>query len=140
MPVNPDAVGLTSEPTERAWSSKDSLLYALGVGAGMDDPTGAELEFTTENSIGVTQSALPTMAVVLPSGGPDMSKLGRVDMTQLLHGDQTITLHREIPVEGCIRSTSNARRNPRRLVGVVSAALMAAMCVESTEGLPAGGG
>lgn len=106
MPVNPDAVGLTGEPTERAWSSKDCLLYALGVGAGMDDPTGAELELTTENSIGVTQRALPTMAVVLPSGGPDMSTLGQVDLTKLLHGDQTITLHREIPVEGRIRSTS----------------------------------
>ena len=29
---------------------------------------------------------------------------------------------------GCIRSTSNARRNPRRLVGVVSAGLLEAMC------------
>jgi acyl dehydratase len=106
VPVNPDAVGLTSEPRERVWNSKDCLLYALGVGAGMDDPTGAELEFTTENSIGVTQRALPTMAVVLPAGGLDVSSLGPVDLAQMLHGDQTITLHREIPVEGRLRSTS----------------------------------
>jgi len=105
MPVNPDAVGLTSEPRERVWTSKDCLLYALGVGAGMDDPTGAELEFTTENSIGVTQRVLPTMAVVLPAGGLDVSSLGQVDLTKMLHGDQSITLHREIPVEGRLRST-----------------------------------
>ena len=34
MPLNPDAVGTTSEPAERSWTSKDALLYALGVGAG----------------------------------------------------------------------------------------------------------
>ena len=50
MPINTDALGTTSEPRKRSWTSKDALLYALGVGAGMDDPTGAELEFTTENS------------------------------------------------------------------------------------------
>ena len=34
MPINPDAVGATSEPVEHSWASKDALLYALGVGAG----------------------------------------------------------------------------------------------------------
>ena len=52
MPLNPDAVGTVSEAAEATWSSKDSLLYALGVGAGQTDPTGFELEFTTENSEG----------------------------------------------------------------------------------------
>ncbi len=45
MPVNPDAVGEKGSPTRRAWKSKDALLYALGVGAGVD-----ELAFTTENT------------------------------------------------------------------------------------------
>ena len=52
MGLNPDAVGTTSEPVERSWDSKDALLYALGVGAGALDPTGFELDFTTENSEG----------------------------------------------------------------------------------------
>ena len=60
MPINPDAVGYTSEPSEASWNSKDCLLYALGVGAGVSDPTGFELEFTTENSQDVTQRVLPT--------------------------------------------------------------------------------
>ena len=38
MPINPDAVGDTSEPVERSWTSKDALLYAVGVGAGYPDP------------------------------------------------------------------------------------------------------
>ena len=60
MPINPEAVGTTSEPAVTSWTSKDSLLYALGVGAGVND-----LAFTTENSMNVTQRALPTMVVTL---------------------------------------------------------------------------
>ena len=59
MPINPDAVGSVGEPTEISWTSKQSLIYALGIGAGVADPTGFELEFTTENSEGVTQRAFP---------------------------------------------------------------------------------
>ena len=40
MPLNPEAVGMVTEPSEAKWTSKDSLLYALGVGAGATDPTG----------------------------------------------------------------------------------------------------
>src|SRR5690606_6441747 len=65
MPINPDAVGATGAPTDISWDSDVSLLYALSVGAGAPDPTGFELEFTTENSTGITQKALPTMCVVL---------------------------------------------------------------------------
>ena len=46
MPINPDAAGSVGQPAEFSWTSKDSLLYALGVGAGTSNPTGFELEFT----------------------------------------------------------------------------------------------
>ena len=36
MPIKTDAAGATSEPAERSWTSKDCLLYALGVGAVVD--------------------------------------------------------------------------------------------------------
>ena len=65
MPLNPDAVGAQGDPVEIAWTSTDSLLYALSVGAGVADPTGAELEFTTENSHEIEQRSLPTQCVVL---------------------------------------------------------------------------
>ncbi|SVA83052.1 uncharacterized protein METZ01_LOCUS135906, partial [marine metagenome] len=58
MPINPDAAGSVGPSAEFSWTSKDSLLYAMGVGAGVSDPTGFELEFTTENSNDVTQRAL----------------------------------------------------------------------------------
>jgi acyl dehydratase len=105
MAIKPDAVGTESEPRERSWDSKDCLLYALGVGAGMDDPTGAELEFTTENTKGVDQRVLPSMAVVLQAGGLDIGALGTPDLTKMLHGSQGFTLHREIPTQGRLRTT-----------------------------------
>ena len=106
MPINPDAVGSTSEPTERSWTSKDALLYAVGVGAGATDPTGFELEFTTENSNGVDQKVLPTFAVIIGMGGGAMRNVGSFNPAMLVHGEQAIEMHRPIPVEGTVRVTS----------------------------------
>jgi acyl dehydratase len=104
MPLNPDAVGTETEPAEARWTSKDSLLYALGVGAGATDPTGFELEFTTENSDGIEQKALPTMPVVISAAGGGgrnpMDAIGTFDYAMLVHGEQAITLHQPVPVEG----------------------------------------
>jgi acyl dehydratase len=96
MPLNPDAVGATSQPARRAWTSKDALLYAVGVGAGVD-----ELAYTTENTKGVPQQVLPTMAVVLGAVGPGAyDAVGEINWTMLVHGEQAVELHGPIPVEG----------------------------------------
>ena len=100
MPINPDAVGYSSEPRESSWTSKDCLLYALGVGAGVIDPTGFELEFTTENSNGVTQKVLPTFPVVVPGGAGAFSKIGEFNPAMLVHGEQSVELYGSLPVEG----------------------------------------
>jgi acyl dehydratase len=98
-------VGKQRGPWTRSWTSDDTLLYALGVGAGQDDPT-AELAFTTENTAGVTQRALPTYAIVLAQfGGPQLGLTG-IDFTQLLHAEQSLTVHRPLPVAGSVELTS----------------------------------
>lgn len=102
MPLNPDAVGSKSEPGEKSWDSKDAILYALGVGCGVDD-----LPFTTENTKGVEQQVLPTMGVVLGVGGRGAwDALGEINWTMLVHGEQAIELHKPIPVEGTARSVT----------------------------------
>jgi acyl dehydratase len=100
MPINPDAVGSRGEPSESSWKSKDALLYAVGVGAGTD-----ELAFTTENTTDTPQRVLPTMAVVLGTGGfGAMANIGTFNPAMLVHGEQSIELFSEIPSEGAVSS------------------------------------
>ncbi len=103
MPINPDATGSVGQPAEFSWTSKDSLLYAMGVGAGVSDPTGFELEFTTENSNDVTQRALPTQVVVM--GGGSTPGFGDFNPVHLLHAEQAITLHQPVPAAGTAVAT-----------------------------------
>ncbi len=128
MPLDPTAVGAESAPKTSSWNSKDALLYALGVGAGMGDPTGFELEFTTENTKDVEQKALPTMCVVLGGGmgGPDspMAKIGTYNPALLVHGEQGITLHKPLPVEATISSVS-------RVTGIYDKGKAALVVLES---------
>jgi acyl dehydratase len=105
MGLNLNAVGAASEPAERSWHSKDTLLYALGVGAGALDPTGFELEFTTENSDGVAQRALPTFTTIVGQGA-GRADLGDFDPAMLVHGEQSIRLHGELPVAGTVSTTT----------------------------------
>ena len=101
MPMNLDAVGQQWEPAEIRWTSKDVLLYALGVGAGAGDPR-AELAFTTENSHATTHRVLPTFAVLLGTarGGPALGDFGRA---QMLHAQQTVRVIRPLPADGRAR-------------------------------------
>ena len=102
MPLNPDAVGSTSDPIEVSWTSKDALLYAVGIGAGHE-----ELAFTTENTSEVDQQVFPTFAVVIGWGrGSAMGNIGTFNPALLVHGQQAVTLHRPIPVEGTATLTS----------------------------------
>ena len=106
MPINPEAVGTKSEPHEASWTSKDCLLYALGVGAGVIDPTGFELEFTTENSQDIEQRVLPTFPVVVRGGAGAYASLGSFNPAMLVHGEQSVRLHAPLPVEGTVSSVT----------------------------------
>ena len=127
MPMNLDAVGAESQPGETSWTSKDALLYALGVGAGQTDPTGFELEFTTENSQNIEQRVLPTMPVVIAmGGGPGMPSWGDFDFRMLLHGEQGVTLHGPIPPDGAVSTVS-------KLVGIYDKGKAAVVRLENTS-------
>ncbi|WP_199434635.1 MaoC/PaaZ C-terminal domain-containing protein [Qaidamihabitans albus] len=104
MALNHDVIGVESEPFERSWTSRDTLLYALGVGAGLGDPA-RELAFTTENTAGVAQRVLPTFAV-LAAQAPRGRAIGDFDPALLVHAEQAFDLHTPLPVEGRVRVTS----------------------------------
>jgi len=127
MPIDPSAVGAVSGPSEGFWTSKDCLLYALGVGAGTDD-----LTFTTENSAGVTQEVLPTFACVASapertrsSGENGFRKVGSFNPAMLVHGEQGITLHRPLPTDAEFTSTG-------KITGIYDKGSGAVIASEST--------
>lgn len=99
MPLNPDAVGAKGQPSTRTWTSKDALLYAVGVGAGTE-----ELPFTTENTKDTPQRVLPTFAVIIGGGGTPFDKIGSFNPALMVHGEQGIELLDEIPPDGEIES------------------------------------
>ncbi|AEA25126.1 MaoC/PaaZ C-terminal domain-containing protein [Pseudonocardia benzenivorans] len=128
MPIDPGAVGREGEPRSRSWDSKDALLYAVGVGAGLGDPT-RELEFTTENSDGVEQRVLPTFAVLLSQAPPP--SFGEFDRAMLVHAEQHLVLHRPVPVEGTVTARA-------RVVGVHDKGSGALVTIEATAVLDGG--
>ncbi|ETZ44609.1 metal-binding domain of MaoC dehydratase family protein [Mycobacterium avium MAV_120809_2495] len=95
MAIDPSAVGATTEPMLFEWTDRDTLLYALGVGAGVDD-----LAFTTENSHGIDQQVLPTYAVICCPAFGAAGLVGKFNWAMLLHGSQSIRLHAPLPPAG----------------------------------------
>jgi acyl dehydratase len=127
MPINPEAVGTRSEPVEASWTSKDALLYAVGIGAGT-----SELAYTTENTNGVEQQVFPTFAVVIGWGRASaFGKIGTFNPALLVHGQQAVTLHRPIPVEGTVMLISE-------VVGVYDKGKAAVVATETKAALPGG--
>jgi acyl dehydratase len=124
MTLDPSAVGASGGPVERSWTSKDCLLYALGVGAGLD-----ELDFATEKN----QKVLPTIAVVLaPRAAVPLDKIGPFNPAMLVHGEQAIELARPLPPEGTLRATG-------KIVGLYDKG-KSAVVVSETEALDAATG
>jgi len=87
--------------TAQVLTSRDTILYALGVGAGIAAASDAGcLNFVYEKKL----KALPTMATMLayPGFWAQDPKYG-ITWRKLLHRDQSVEIHSEIPVSGAIR-------------------------------------
>ncbi len=85
------------EPVVHRYTSRDTILYALGVGVGTDPLDDRQLRFVFEEANGF--AALPTMAVVLGSPGFWVRNPATgIDWQKILHGEQEIDLHGPIPV------------------------------------------
>ncbi|MCO1578768.1 MaoC family dehydratase N-terminal domain-containing protein [Crossiella sp. SN42] len=98
MPIDPDrAIGAELPPAEFSWTESDVLLYHLALGA-------TELRYAYEAGLRV----LPTFGVVAPTlrltAPPTVSYPGvDLNLGQVLHGEQSISLRRPIPVAGTAR-------------------------------------
>ena len=84
---------------EHAYTEKDTILYALGVGLGMDPLDERQLRFVCEENL----VAMPTQAVVLGFPGfwakhPDST----IDWVRLLLGAHSLRIHRPLRPRGVV--------------------------------------
>ncbi|MFB6852715.1 MULTISPECIES: MaoC/PaaZ C-terminal domain-containing protein [Streptomyces] len=107
MPIDA-AKAVAAEPrsAEITWDHKDIQLYHLGLGAGTPATDPDELRYTLESRLHV----LPSFATVAGAGMGVVGGLSApgidVNLAHVLHGGQTVELHRPIPVKGSATSTS----------------------------------
>ncbi|MCC6535138.1 MAG: MaoC family dehydratase N-terminal domain-containing protein [Burkholderiales bacterium] len=81
---------------EHKLSVRDTMLYALGLGLGADPMDQRQLRFVYEKNL----LALPTMAVVLAAPHAWVKKTGTGFGDKTVHGEQTLAIHKPLPVEG----------------------------------------
>jgi acyl dehydratase len=101
MAIDPTAIGATTKPHLFEWTDRETLLYALGVGAGLDD-----LAFTTENSHDIPQQVLPTFTVIACPAFGAAGMIGTFNWGMLLHGSQGIKLFAPLPAAGSLSVVS----------------------------------
>ncbi|MCW5657019.1 MAG: MaoC family dehydratase N-terminal domain-containing protein [Burkholderiaceae bacterium] len=85
------------EDVRHRYTRRDTMLYALGLGMGADPMDEAELRYVYEKNL----VALPTLPVVL--GYPGMwlkDPATGVDAVRLVHGEQSLVIHRHPAPEG----------------------------------------
>jgi acyl dehydratase len=106
MPIDPEKA-FAAPPTtaELAWTPKDVQLYHLGLGAGVPATDPGELAYVYEKGLKV----LPSFAVVA-GGALGFSLFANpgidIQLVNVLHGGQSITVHRAIPAAGQATATS----------------------------------
>jgi acyl dehydratase len=100
MPIVYDKLlALKIPQVEHSYGPKDCMLYALGVGLGLDPLDQDQLAFVYEKSLKV----LPTMAVVLGYPGFWVKELDTgIDWVKVVAGEYALALHRPLPAHGTV--------------------------------------
>jgi acyl dehydratase len=97
-----------SGPVSHSYTTRDTILYALGIGYGADPLDPRELRYVYEKEL----ATVPTMASVLASPGfwmRDRKELG-IDFLKLVHGEQSVTVHAPLPAQATLVGESRVTR------------------------------
>ena len=98
MPIDPDKLlSLKFPDTEKSYTQRDVMLYALGIGLGQNPIDPHELAFVYEKNLKV----LPTFAVVL-GFEPFLLRGTGITFEMTVHGEEHLTLHRPLATSGTI--------------------------------------
>jgi acyl dehydratase len=100
MALDPQALLRRSfAPIQHRFTTRDTMLYALGAGLGSDPLDRGQLRYVYEDGL----TALPTFANVLAYPGFWVRECDAgIDWKRLLHAEQAIELHAPLPVEGLV--------------------------------------
>lgn len=98
MAIDPERLRSFPIPeTRQRLTKRDTILYALSIGLGQDPLDERQLDFVHEARL----RAFPSLAVVLGYPGFWLRNLDTgVDWKRLVHGEQAVTWHAMLPVEG----------------------------------------
>lgn len=90
-------------PVTHTYFERDTMLYALALGAGRPDPvTPVARRFCCEAGL----QAMPMMAAVLGAGPAWMTEPEwGIDFARLLHGEQALTVYHPLPSAGTVVAT-----------------------------------
>lgn len=81
-------------------TKRDTIFYALSIGVAADPLDVRQLDFVDHHR---TLRAMPSMALVLAHPGFwAMDPETGIDATKVVHGEQSVTFHAPLPVEGAI--------------------------------------
>ena len=97
----PAILDLKTEGLRFAWTDKDAMLYALGIGLGSDPLNQQELPFVYENGL----KAVPTLATVIAFNTRLLAASG-INFALVVHGEQYVAWHKPLPPEGEAVATS----------------------------------
>jgi acyl dehydratase len=96
------------EDVVTAYGPKDTMRYALALGAGRDPVDERALRYVYE---GRALVALPTMAVTLGYPGSWMAHPDSgIDYRKVVHGENRLTMHRPLPPEGTVVGRTRVTR------------------------------
>jgi acyl dehydratase len=100
MPIVYDKLlALKIPDVEASYGPDDAILYALGLGLGQDPMNEQELAFVYEKNLKI----LPTMPAVVAYPGFWARDLDTgIDWVKLVHGEQSMILHKPLPPSGTI--------------------------------------
>lgn len=101
MSIDPNAVGQSRGPRRYTWTDRDTLLYALGVGAD-----SSALSYVTENSHDLPQQVLPTFGVIACDPSPAVTLIGKINFGLMVHGSQSVRLFTPLPAAGALDVTA----------------------------------
>jgi len=92
--LNLDLIGKKTDEAVFKYSWKDVVLYALGIGAQPD-----ELQFVYEGYPGGLK-VFPSYACIVGSVGLQLRKLGKIELSHFVHGEQAIQLYKPFSTSG----------------------------------------